>query len=146
MTFLKIDAEAFTTERKVVEEELRSRENSPYGTLDEDVFAAVFKKYPYRWRLPEGFGIQLILGMLAILCLPRQFHVAIVEFRETADLRVARWIFPLYLIIFAAMVVPGQRSGGVASGQNRLPKSFQTSPVHVRLRSAPKPPRRLSMT
>jgi Na+/proline symporter/signal transduction histidine kinase len=63
------------------------------------------------WRLPEGFGIQLILGMLAILCLPRQFHVAIVEFRETADLRVARWIFPLYLIIFAAMVVPISLAG-----------------------------------
>ena len=36
------------------------------------------------WRLPEGFGIQMVLAMVAILCLPRQFHVAIVEFRDIA--------------------------------------------------------------
>ncbi|MDD5458071.1 MAG: pitrilysin family protein [Phycisphaerae bacterium] len=49
MTFLKIDEQAFNTERNVVEEELRNKQNNPYGTLYEDVFAAVFKEYPYRW-------------------------------------------------------------------------------------------------
>ena len=58
------------------------------------------------WRLPEGFGIQLVLAMVAILCLPRQFHVAIVEFRDKTDLRAARWIFPAYLFVFAALVIP----------------------------------------
>jgi Na+/proline symporter/signal transduction histidine kinase len=58
------------------------------------------------WRLPEGFGIQMVLAMMAILCLPRQFHVAIVEFRDTTDLRLARWIFPAYLFVFAALVIP----------------------------------------
>jgi Na+/proline symporter len=42
------------------------------------------------WTMPEGFGIQMGLAMVAILCLPRQFHVAIVEFRDMTDLRVAR--------------------------------------------------------
>jgi len=33
--------------------------------------------------------------MSAILCLPRQFHVVVVESTAPADLRTARWLFPL---------------------------------------------------
>jgi signal transduction histidine kinase/Na+/proline symporter len=80
------------------------------------------------WRLPEGFGIQLILGMVVILCLPRQFHVAIVEFRETTDLRIARWVFPLYLFIFAALVIPIALAGLVQfSGQDVNPDTYVLS-------------------
>lgn len=49
MTFLKIDQEAFDTERKVVEEERRMGLNRPYGTLYEKLLAEVFKVHPYRW-------------------------------------------------------------------------------------------------
>ncbi len=49
MGFLKIDQEAFDTERKVVEEERRLGLNRPYGTLVEKVFAEVFKNHPYGW-------------------------------------------------------------------------------------------------
>ena len=80
------------------------------------------------WRLPEGFGIQLVLGMVAILCLPRQFHVGIVEFRDTTDLRVARWIFPAYLVIFAALVIPIALAGLTQfSGQQVNPDSYVLS-------------------
>jgi signal transduction histidine kinase len=80
------------------------------------------------WRLPEGFGIQLLLGMVAILCLPRQFHVAIVEFRDTTDLRVARWVFPIYLFIFAALVVPIAIAGLTQfSGQDVNPDTYVLS-------------------
>ncbi|MGA9572312.1 MAG: NahK/ErcS family hybrid sensor histidine kinase/response regulator [Lysobacterales bacterium] len=80
------------------------------------------------WRLPEGFGIQLILGMVAILCLPRQFHVAIVEFRDTTDLRAARWIFPVYLIVFAALVVPIALAGlQQFAGQDVNPDTYVLS-------------------
>jgi len=53
MTFLKIDQEAFDTERKVVEEERRMRLNEPYGTLFENLFAEIFEVHPYRW-MPIG--------------------------------------------------------------------------------------------
>ncbi len=53
MTFLKIDQDAFTTERQVVEEELRMRRNRPYGTLQKKLAAKLFKEHPYRW-LPIG--------------------------------------------------------------------------------------------
>jgi Na+/proline symporter/signal transduction histidine kinase len=80
------------------------------------------------WRLPEGFGIQLALGMVAILCLPRQFHVAIVEFRDTTDLRAARWIFPAYLFIFAALVIPIALAGLTQfSGQQVNPDTYVLS-------------------
>ncbi len=85
------------------------------------------------WRLPEGFGIQLVLGMVAILCLPRQFHVAIVEFRDSTDLRVARWIFPAYLFVFAALVIPIALAGLTQfSGQDVNPDTYVLSlPWHT---------------
>ena len=49
MAFLKITQDYFDTERKVVEEELRSKLNEPYGTAWEKLFAGIFKVYPYRW-------------------------------------------------------------------------------------------------
>ena len=49
MSFLRIDQSTFDTERKVVEEELRMRENKPYGGLMKKQFAALFKDHPYRW-------------------------------------------------------------------------------------------------
>ncbi len=77
------------------------------------------------WRLPEGFGIQMILAMAAILCLPRQFHVAIVEFRSANELRLARWLFPAYLAVFAVLVVPIALAGLIAfSGQDVNPDTY----------------------
>ena len=80
------------------------------------------------WKLPEGFGIQLILSMVAILCLPRQFHVAIVEYRDSTDLRLARWVFPIYLIIFASLVVPIALAGLTQfAGQGVNPDTYVLS-------------------
>ena len=53
MSFLKIDQEAFDTERKVVEEELRMGQNQPYGTLWKKSLAGIFQVHPYRW-MPIG--------------------------------------------------------------------------------------------
>ncbi|MEE4172857.1 MAG: NahK/ErcS family hybrid sensor histidine kinase/response regulator [Xanthomonadales bacterium] len=58
------------------------------------------------WRLPDGFVMQIVLAMTAVLCLPRQFHVAIVEYRGQGELRTARWLFPAYLLLFTVFVVP----------------------------------------
>lgn len=77
------------------------------------------------WQLPEGFGIQMVLAMVAILCLPRQFHVAIVEFRNTHDLKMARWLFPVYLLVFAVLVMPIALAGLIQfSGQPVNPDTY----------------------
>jgi len=49
MSFLTIDQQSFDTERNVVEEELRMRENQPYGNVFKKMAAAMFEKHPYRW-------------------------------------------------------------------------------------------------
>ncbi|HEX4111890.1 MAG TPA: NahK/ErcS family hybrid sensor histidine kinase/response regulator [Stellaceae bacterium] len=46
------------------------------------------------------------LAFTAALCLPRQFHVTIVENATERDLRKAQWLFPLYLIVINIFVVP----------------------------------------
>lgn len=45
---------------------------------------------------PEWVSIT-VMSALAFLCLPRQFHVGVVESGRAADLRTARWLFPAYL-------------------------------------------------
>jgi len=60
-----------------------------------------------------GFVSQTILSFLAIICLPRQFHVAVVECSDVGDIRRARWLFGGYLVLISAMVVP-IASAGVA--------------------------------
>ncbi|MBN2445901.1 MAG: insulinase family protein, partial [Phycisphaerae bacterium] len=51
MAFLAVNQENFDVERKVVEEELRMYRNNPYGTLGDQVLAALFKVHPYRWMV-----------------------------------------------------------------------------------------------
>ncbi len=53
MAFLKINQESFDTERMVVEEELRRRQNEPYGLLYKKLAVELFKVHPYRW-MPIG--------------------------------------------------------------------------------------------
>src|SRR5882672_5096424 len=57
-----------------------------------------------KWR--SGFIAQTILASAAIICLPRQFHVAVVESAAVADVRTARWLFPAYLALISLVVIP----------------------------------------
>lgn len=57
-------------------------------------------------HMPDTFVTQLILASAAIFCLPRQFHVAVVEAYEDANIRQTRWTFPIYLLVFSMFVIP----------------------------------------
>jgi PAS domain S-box-containing protein len=48
----------------------------------------------------------IILSMSAILFLPRQFHVAVVENTATRNILPAMWQFPLYMLLINIFVVP----------------------------------------
>lgn len=52
------------------------------------------------------FIVQTFMAAGVILCLPRQFHVAVVDNVDVSHLKTARWGFPLYLIITAVAIVP----------------------------------------
>lgn len=54
---------------------------------------------------------MLLLAMAAIICLPRQFHVSIIERRHRSEVNCARWVFPLYLLITSLVVVPITMAG-----------------------------------
>ncbi|MES3040141.1 MAG: NahK/ErcS family hybrid sensor histidine kinase/response regulator [Pseudomonadota bacterium] len=56
--------------------------------------------------LPTGFMAQLLLAFLAMMCLPRQFHVAVVECHDVRQVRQAPIWFGLYLILIAVAVLP----------------------------------------
>ena len=56
-----------------------------------------------------GYGswfFLTILSMMAIICLPRQFQVAVVENVDEAHIRMAVWLFPLYLLLINIFVLP----------------------------------------
>lgn len=48
----------------------------------------------------------MLLSMFAVLLLPRQFHVAVVENNRAEHIRKASWIFPLYLLLINVFVLP----------------------------------------
>ncbi|WP_180058363.1 MULTISPECIES: PAS domain-containing hybrid sensor histidine kinase/response regulator [unclassified Acinetobacter] len=56
--------------------------------------------------VPESFWVQTLLAALAIICLPRQFHVAVVELRDEKHIRGARRWFAVYLILTIVAIIP----------------------------------------
>ena len=52
------------------------------------------------------FAVMTLLSLFAILLLPRQFHVAVVENNNEEEIRRAAWLFPLYLVLINLFVVP----------------------------------------
>ncbi|MBB1270535.1 NahK/ErcS family hybrid sensor histidine kinase/response regulator [Shewanella sp. SR44-3] len=68
---------------------------------------------PFNSILPE-----LIVGMAAFVCMPRQFHVMVVECTDETMLRRARWIFPVYLALFGLFVAPLALAGKVLFSSN----------------------------
>ena len=52
------------------------------------------------------FATQTLLAATAIVCLPRQFQVGVVECEDLRDVRRARYAFPLYLAAFTLLVLP----------------------------------------
>ncbi len=97
-----------------------------YGLFDG--FADVFERAAAVPQLSQLFTLQgagtsggqwftlLILSMAAILLLPRQFQVSVVENVNEDHLRKAMWLFPLYLIIINLFVLPLAFGGRLLDG------------------------------
>ena len=69
---------------------------------------------------PPDYGrliTMMVLSMFAIILLPRQFHVLVVENTSRSDVRRAAVLFPVYLLAINLFVVPIAIAGlGMASG------------------------------
>jgi len=55
---------------------------------------------------PGNFLTMTLLSFCAIMLLPRQFHVSVVENSSDAEVGRARWLFPLYLVAINLFVIP----------------------------------------
>ena len=55
---------------------------------------------------PATIATMTLLSLFAIVLLPRQFHVTVVENQGEAEIRRAAWLFPLYLVLINLFVVP----------------------------------------
>lgn len=71
--------------------------------------------------------VQTYLAMVAVVCLPRQFHVTVVENNAPQDLNLARRVFPLYLVLAALFVLPIGLAGQLLLPADMLPDSFVIS-------------------
>src|SRR5712671_1295215 len=73
---------------------------------------------------PLTWIVTSLLSAMAFLCLPRQFHVAVVEHGHPTSLRTARWLFPAYLLLINLFVVPIAAAGLLLLGQKASPDLY----------------------
>jgi Na+/proline symporter/signal transduction histidine kinase len=64
-----------------------------------------------------NFAVMTLLSFFAIVLLPRQFHVGVVESASDNEVRRARWLFPIYLIAINLFVIPIALAGLVVFPQ-----------------------------
>ncbi|MGQ5490321.1 ATP-binding protein [Thauera sp. ZXT1-4] len=72
-----------------------------------------------------GWFAHVLLAMLSIIFLPRQFQIAVVENVNEQHLRRATWVFPAYLLAINLFVVPIAIGGLLHFGQGTVdPDTF----------------------
>jgi sigma-B regulation protein RsbU (phosphoserine phosphatase) len=59
---------------------------------------------------------MLFMSMCAIMLLPRQFHVMVIENCNERHISTAMWLFPLYLFLINLFVMPTALSGILTTG------------------------------
>jgi len=92
------------------------------GAADPEI-AALFTLAPQ-----TGYGAWMwltVLSMLAVLLLPRQWQVAVVENVDERHVARASWLFPLYLLVINVFVLPVAVAGLLRFGPNTVdPDTF----------------------
>ncbi|MEM1314657.1 MAG: sodium:solute symporter, partial [Pseudomonadota bacterium] len=82
-------------------------------------------------QLEEVFGPRWVvitfLAAAAILCLPRQFQVTVVENTDERHLATAAWMFPAYLLILCLAILPIAAAGLAWLPQGANPDMFVLS-------------------
>ncbi|WP_035694018.1 sensor histidine kinase [Azospirillum halopraeferens] len=72
--------------------------------LEHPEIARLFTAAP---ALGDGAWVTMtILSMAAVLCLPRQFQVTVIENVDERHLTRALWLFPLYMLLINLFVLP----------------------------------------
>lgn len=76
---------------------------------------------------PTTWSMLLLLSALAILLLPRQFHIAVVENTHPRHVGTAMWLFPLYLLLINIFVLPVALAGKMLLGPSAVADAYVLS-------------------
>ncbi len=72
----------------------------------------------------SAWAAMILLSALAIIFLPRQFQVLVVENVDESHLKRALWLFPLYLLLINVFVLPVALGGMLHFGSGMNPDVF----------------------
>lgn len=72
---------------------------------------------------PQWFAL-ILLAMLSVIFLPRQFQVMVVENVDERHLKRASWVFPLYLLLINLFVLPIAIGGLLFFGQGQADPDY----------------------
>lgn len=98
-----------------------------YGLFDgfADIFQRFFEQFPERRDLfllgteqtpyTKWFTL-IVLSMMAIMFLPRQFHIMVTENSDERHIKKAMWRFPAYLFLMNIFVLPIALGGLLTNG------------------------------
>ena len=62
----------------------------------------------------------VILSMFAVMFLPRQFHISVVENSNINHIKTAMWVFPLYLLVITFFTIPIALGGSLLDINHEL--------------------------
>jgi len=98
-----------------------------YGLFDgfQDIFQRFFAQFPERHSLFQLGTAQTpytkwftltFLSMMAIMFLPRQFHIMVTENPDENHIKKAMWRFPAYIFLINLFVIPIALGGLILNG------------------------------
>lgn len=106
-----------------------------YGLFDgvTDIFQQFFTQFPERRDLFR-IGTQqtpytkwfsmLFISMMAIMFLPRQFHIMVTEIADESQIKKAMWGFPAYTFLINLFVIPIALGGLILNGGDTSQADF----------------------
>jgi Na+/proline symporter/signal transduction histidine kinase len=82
----------------------------------------------YEYTSPEAlmtflsfdFWVQTLMAAAAVICLPRQFHVAVIDNLKITHLKTARWFFPTYLMLIIITIPIIAAAGKIIFAEQNL--------------------------
>lgn len=83
-----------------------------------DIFSQISNNLDFSNLKMPSYSLWLtyfFLSMSAIMFLPRQFHIAVIENSDEKHIRTAMWMFPIYMFLITIFVIP-IAIGGILKG------------------------------
>ena len=76
---------------------------------------------------PFSWNVLVMLSLFAIILLPRQFHISVVENTSPRHIPKAMWVFPLYLLLINIFVLPIALAGKMMFDASIHPDTYVLS-------------------